>query len=248
MLRLRFTDRLPAAHEERPARPEHHGRARTGAAASSRCERSTRWSSPSRCPPISSTKTGTVSGEADPEAPGEVRPARGSARPRRSAPRAPAPCRRSGSCRARPAGSAGASGRCRSCPAPPARRGARCPAPPRYRAGSATNFVRHPAEQKWKVVPAVLGAVLRRAPGPPPSRRPDPGPSCRLRVGVAMPLRRTACPGPWWSCPWCCAVAHGCCPGGPQRRGAVGGCPESRASHGGKVKVADGGHSNFESA
>ena len=108
---------------------------------------------------------------------------------------APAPCRRSGNCPGRPGGPPGASGRCRWPPVPAAgaSRGVR------YRSGSAANFSRQPAQQKWKVCRHARsdGARWRDRPS---CRRPDrsPGhvPPSRPRGDRGCPLFGCPCRAP----------------------------------------------------
>ena len=136
--------RLPAAHEERRARPQHH-------------RRRERELNPVRRglvdEPCSAEQVRAHlqhehrhgQREADPEPPRHVGEFGIGAGVGGRRPPARAPCRRSGRCRARPGGSPDASGRCRSCRR--ARRRAAA-SPARYFSGSAANLVRQPAEQK----------------------------------------------------------------------------------------------------
>ena len=109
-------ERRPAAHEERPAAPEHDRRrerelrATRARAAARACAHRLRRAA---CRPSRSTSSGQRQREADPEAPrhvGElgVRPPRAT-----TTVAARAPCRRSGTRPGRRARSPGASGRCR---------------------------------------------------------------------------------------------------------------------------------------
>ena len=107
-------DRLPSAHEERPAGPQHH-----------RCRK--RELDPVREPLIDEAvpaddvrahlqrENRQRSARARSRSAGSCRRVRDWGRCRRSQAPAPAPSRRSGRSRGRPAGSRDASGRCRSC-------------------------------------------------------------------------------------------------------------------------------------
>ena len=104
MLRLRVTQRLPAAHEERPARPQHDRRrereldpVRQRLIDRSRARR--------RCARPSPARTPAASARAPIQKRRVMSAVRDWARCRRSRSRAPAPCRRSGRSPGRPAGS-----------------------------------------------------------------------------------------------------------------------------------------------
>ena len=134
-------ERLPAAHQERPAAPEDHRRREDqlrpagGPLADPGPDRQAEHR------PHGDDERAARSAPRRPRSGGGSRRARGSGLPRRSAPpSAPAPCRRSGSRRGRPARSRGASGRCRWCP-PASARARAVPrgssrAPPRTSPGS----------------------------------------------------------------------------------------------------------------
>ncbi len=115
MLRLRGDERLPAAHEERPAGPQHHGRRQHRAGSSS----SSRAAADGRCRESARPCRGSRWAR---KAPRATHSRRFMSKSSSLGPwssddleRAPAPCRRSGRRPARPGGSPDAWGRCRSC-------------------------------------------------------------------------------------------------------------------------------------
>ena len=123
MLRLRVTQRLPAAHEERPAGPQHDGRGE-GELNPVRQRRVDQAVTADEMAAHLQDDRRQREHEADPEAARHVGKFGIGRRIEARDLRAPAPCRRSGSFRGRPGGSPDASGRCRSCL--PARRLSAC--------------------------------------------------------------------------------------------------------------------------
>ena len=159
MLRLRVTQRLPAAHEERPAGPQHD-RGREHELNPVRQRRIDQTVAADEMAAHLQHDRRERQAPRRSRSAGSCRRARGSARRRGSRPRAPAPCRRSGRFLARPGGSPDASGRYRSCQ--PARRPWRASAVlSRYLAGSAANLVRQPPSRNEGLA-VVVEAMLRR--------------------------------------------------------------------------------------
>ncbi len=178
---LRFMVRNDFQPRTRNGQPDQRT---TGVARTSSSQRAVR--SPSQCAdrqaehrPHGDARAAARSAPRRPRSGGGSRRARGSVPRRRPArPSAPAPCRRSGSRRARSARSRDASGRCRSCP--PA--SARAPAVPQV--GLRLGLELRPCSGRAEVEP--LAPVLRHMPrasrGRPSCRRPGRSPRCSRRA------------------------------------------------------------------
>ena len=95
-----------------------------------------------------------------------------------------------------------------------ARSGARS-GPPRYFAGSATNFARQPAEQQGVGTPSILRSMRRRVRvhRHAADRIGHSRAEFRLHGGEAMVLRRGMSLSVVVVCPVLAVIAHGCCPG-----------------------------------
>ena len=122
MLRLHRAERLPAAHQERPAAPEDHRRREDQLRPAGGPLADPGPDGQAEHRPHGDDEERHGQRRADREAAAEVDELGVRAFLAASAPpSAPAPCRRSGSRRGRPARSRGASGRCRWCPPASAR-------------------------------------------------------------------------------------------------------------------------------
>ena len=167
MFRWPVHERLPAAHKERPARPEHHRRA------SANCTQ--RDGSPSihagapgkRCA-IASRNTGSASAAPIQSRRVMSRSSAFSSSSGAAPSSAPAPCRTSGNSPDDPARSPGASGRCRSsapppstrdCAPAPCRTSGKSPAGPTPRRGTSGKSISPPPEAS----PPPPGRVLRHS-------------------------------------------------------------------------------------